>query len=75
MQGWPLPASTEVWVLTTTSGAAPMTVAQRTAPYQRLAERLALVPLRAAGDAPSCRTAAVEVPSRRTAHGCLPAPG
>ena len=39
-QGWPLPAQTEVWVMTSTSGAAAMTTAARFAPYQALAERL-----------------------------------
>jgi hypothetical protein len=34
LQGWPLPRSTAVWVLTSTSGASPMTNAARTAPYQ-----------------------------------------
>lgn len=44
-QGWPLPATTEVWVLTSTSGAAPMTVEQRMRPYQQLADRLSDLPL------------------------------
>ncbi|KAL4858944.1 hypothetical protein ACK3TF_001313 [Chlorella vulgaris] len=39
--GWPLPLHTEVWVLTSTSGAAPMTREQRIAPWQALAQRLA----------------------------------
>ena len=34
LQGWPLPCSTAVWVLTSTSGASPMTNAARIAPYQ-----------------------------------------
>lgn len=42
--GWPLPLSTEVWVMTSTSGAAPMTREQRFAPWQALAERLQQVP-------------------------------
>lgn len=44
-QDWPFPEATEVWVLTSTSGAAPMTVEQRKRPYQQLAERLASLPL------------------------------
>ncbi|PRW44558.1 uracil-dna glycosylase superfamily [Chlorella sorokiniana] len=43
-EGWPLPLSTEVWVMTSTSGAAPMTRQQRYAPWQALAERLAREP-------------------------------
>jgi TDG/mug DNA glycosylase family protein len=40
--GWPLPVDrTEVWVLTSTSGAAPMSNADRERPYKHLAERLA----------------------------------
>ncbi|PSC69966.1 uracil-dna glycosylase superfamily [Micractinium conductrix] len=39
--GWPLPLSTEVWVMTSTSGAAPMTREARLAPWQALADRLA----------------------------------
>ncbi|EFN55236.1 hypothetical protein CHLNCDRAFT_134530 [Chlorella variabilis] len=39
-EGWPLPLDTEVWVMTSTSGAAPMTRQQRLAPWQALAERL-----------------------------------
>lgn len=43
--GWALPTDrTEVWVLTSTSGAAPMSNADRERPYQQLAERLAQVP-------------------------------
>jgi TDG/mug DNA glycosylase family protein len=43
--GWPLPVDrTEVWVLTSTSGAAPMSNADRERPYQQLAHRLAEVP-------------------------------
>jgi TDG/mug DNA glycosylase family protein len=39
--GWPLPVGkTEVWVLTSTSGAAPMSNADRERPYRQLAERL-----------------------------------
>ena len=55
-QGWPLPASTEVWVVPTSSGAAPMTVAERSVPYQRLAARLKLVPLRSTHQLPACAT-------------------
>ncbi|KAL4428494.1 hypothetical protein ABPG75_002583 [Micractinium tetrahymenae] len=39
-EGWPLPLSTEVWVMTSTSGAAPMTREARYAPWQALAQRL-----------------------------------
>eukprot|EP00198_Chlamydomonas_reinhardtii_P014066 XP_001703403.1 predicted protein [Chlamydomonas reinhardtii] len=42
--GWPLPPSTEVWVCTSTSGAAPMTREAREQPYVQLAERLAQLP-------------------------------
>ncbi|WIA35650.1 hypothetical protein OEZ86_004062 [Tetradesmus obliquus] len=43
--GWPLPADkTEVWVLTSTSGAAPMSNQAREAPYRQLAQRLAQLP-------------------------------
>lgn len=44
-QGWPLPEETEVWILPSTSGAAPMTVADRKQPYQDLSDRLASLPL------------------------------
>ena len=44
MQGWPLPGSTAVWVLPSTSGAAPMTVEERVGPYRQLAEELQQVP-------------------------------
>ncbi|KXZ56817.1 hypothetical protein GPECTOR_1g736 [Gonium pectorale] len=40
-RGWPFPRSTEVWVCSSTSGAAAMTKEQREGPYKRLAERLA----------------------------------
>ncbi len=43
-QGWPLPAETEVWVMTSTSGAAAMTTVARFAPYQELAERFRQIP-------------------------------
>lgn len=40
-QGWPFPLDrTECWVLPSTSGAAPMTRAERYAPWQQLAERV-----------------------------------
>eukprot|EP00878_Enallax_costatus_P024506 GHUV01026156.1.p1 GENE.GHUV01026156.1~~GHUV01026156.1.p1 ORF type:complete len:311 (+),score=70.48 GHUV01026156.1:99-1031(+) len=43
--GWPLPADRcEVWVLTSTSGAAPMSNADREAPYAQLADRLKQIP-------------------------------
>ena len=44
LQGWPLPAATEVWVLPSTSGAAAMTVEERVGPYREMAARLAAVP-------------------------------
>ena len=43
-QGWPFPDSTEVWVLPSTSGAAPMTTAERFGTWQALAARLQEVP-------------------------------
>mmetsp|Transcript_15363 Transcript_15363/g.46373 ORF Transcript_15363/g.46373 Transcript_15363/m.46373 type:complete len:342 (+) Transcript_15363:122-1147(+) len=73
-EGWPLPGSTEVWVLTTTSGAAPMTVAERTAPYQRLADRLACIPLRVASEPLSCRSPQSRSHDGRVAHDSLPGP-
>lgn len=43
--GWPLPvASSEVWVLPSTSGAAAMTREDRFGPWQRLADRLREIP-------------------------------
>ena len=39
-QDWPLPARTQVWVCTSTSGAAPMTREERLAPWQQLSDRL-----------------------------------
>lgn len=39
-QGWPFPASTEVWVLPSTSGAAPMATADRMGPWQELSDRV-----------------------------------
>eukprot|EP00775_Hariotina_reticulata_P010204 gene10204-10365_t len=42
--GWPLPPSCEVWVCTSTSGAAPMSNADRERPYQQLAEQLQQIP-------------------------------
>ncbi len=44
LQGWPLPASTDVWVMTSTSGASPMTNEQRFATWQALAEHLEGLP-------------------------------
>jgi hypothetical protein len=41
---WPLPAATEVWVLTSTSGASALTNEARAAPYQALSARLAEIP-------------------------------
>jgi len=42
--GWPFPSTTEVWVLPSTSGAAPMTVEERVSPYREVAEVLARIP-------------------------------
>lgn len=43
--GWPLPADkSEIWVLTSTSGAAPLSNADRERPYAQLAERLTEIP-------------------------------
>ncbi|KAK9903322.1 hypothetical protein WJX75_002770 [Coccomyxa subellipsoidea] len=41
--GWPFPASTEVWVLPSTSGAAPMATADRVGPWQELSDRIKLI--------------------------------
>ena len=43
-RGWPLPPDTEVWVMTSTSGAAAMTHEARVAPWRALAERVARAP-------------------------------
>lgn len=43
-EGWPLPPSTAVWVLTSTSGASPMTNAARKEPYQALADTITSIP-------------------------------
>ena len=40
LQGWPLPRATEVWVMTSTSGASPMTTEARTAPWKQLSQQL-----------------------------------
>lgn len=44
--GWPheLRGESEIWVLPSSSGRAAMTTAQRTLPYQQLAERLRQIP-------------------------------
>lgn len=43
--GWPLPVDrTEVWVCTSTSGAAPMSNEDRERPYRQLAGRLKQIP-------------------------------
>jgi hypothetical protein len=42
--GWPLPPSCEVWVCTSTSGAAAMSNADRERPYKQLAEQLQHIP-------------------------------
>ena len=42
--GWPLPPWTEVWVLTSTSGASALTNEARAAPYEALAARLREIP-------------------------------
>ena len=39
-QDWPLPARTQVFVCTSTSGAAPMTREERRGPWQQLSDRL-----------------------------------
>eukprot|EP00983_Pelagomonas_calceolata_P098272 1158329-Pelagomonas_calceolata.AAC.7 len=52
--GWPFPASTQVIVCCSTSGASPMTAAERLAPYQDLASKLAGVPWPRA-DLPRCK--------------------
>lgn len=39
-EGWPLPDSTEVWVMTSTSGASPMTTEARMAPWHELSKQL-----------------------------------
>ena len=44
LQGWPLPANADVWVMTSTSGASPMTNEQRFATWQALAEHLEALP-------------------------------
>lgn len=50
--GWPheLRADSEVWVLPSSSGRAVMTTAERTLPYQQLAERLRQVPWASANE-------------------------
>lgn len=40
VQGWPLPDSSAVWVMTSTSGASPMTTEARMAPWRALSEHL-----------------------------------
>lgn len=42
-EGWPFPSTTEVWVLPSTSGAAPMTVEERIAPYREVAQELSKI--------------------------------
>lgn len=42
-EGWPLPASTAVWVMTSTSGASPMTTEARMAPWRELSGYLAQI--------------------------------
>jgi hypothetical protein len=42
--GWPFPCTTEVWVLSSTSGASALTQEQREGPYERLAARLRQLP-------------------------------
>eukprot|EP00887_Chlorella_sp_A99_P004909 scaffold4.g4909.t1 len=57
-EGWPLPLEgTEVWVMTSTSGAAAMTKEQRYAPWRALAERLAREPWPRPAGPPRCRAA------------------
>ena len=40
VQGWPFSSKTEVWVLPSTSGAAPMTIEERYEPYKALGRHL-----------------------------------
>ncbi|KAL3151326.1 hypothetical protein ABBQ38_013161 [Trebouxia sp. C0009 RCD-2024] len=42
-EGWPLPAHTPVWVMTSTSGASPMTTEARMAPWHNLSQHLTQV--------------------------------
>ncbi len=51
---WPFPPSTEVWVCTSTSGAAVLTNEQREAPYRAVSQRLAQVAWPRT-DVPRCR--------------------
>ena len=43
-EGWPLPASSQVWVLPSTSGACPLSNEAREGPWARLAQELAQQP-------------------------------
>ena len=55
--GWPLPPSTEVFVLPSSSGRAVMTAAERQGPYAELGRRLAMLPhgqTHAANTLPNC---------------------
>lgn len=52
LQGWPFPGSTQVWVLPSTSGAAPMTREERVGPYKQLAQEIARIKWPV--DMPSC---------------------
>jgi TDG/mug DNA glycosylase family protein len=58
--GWPLPPTTEVWVLTSTSGACPLTNAAREAPYSALSERLKQISW-PRQDVPRCKGQGMEV--------------
>ena len=40
LQGWPFSEATEVWIMPSTSGAAPMTNEQRFGPWRTLKARL-----------------------------------
>ncbi len=42
-KGWPLPATSELWVMTSTSGASPMTNEQRFATWRALAAHIELI--------------------------------
>ena len=44
LQGWPLPSSSAVWVMPSTSGAAPMTSEARLGPWRELSQSLERIP-------------------------------
>lgn len=51
--GWPLPDSSEVWVMTSTSGASALSTEDRVRPWRLLAERIRGIPW-PRSDAPTC---------------------